>query len=220
MTGKRTNAIAAAGPAPESGAWAGDLHPLLAQVDLAGGLRGLSMAAHALRQPRVANRAGLVSFLRAYYHQLLLPCELPAICRAYTHAARSQALELVNLDQELGGQARPRDLVRASRRLGRSQLAALRPLRGERVVRRYWQAVQAGQAQGWHTLVYGLVLAVYSLPLRQGLLHYARQTLHSFIGAAAGPLQLPEWDCHSLLEELCADLPRRLETLLSHSVRR
>jgi urease accessory protein UreF len=215
MTGKRTNVIEAKGLAPESGALAGDLHPLLAQVGLADGLLDLSAAAQSLRQPRVETRQGLVSFLRAYYHELLLPCELPAICRAYAHATRSQALELVSLDQEVGNQARPRDLAQASRRIGQSQLAALRPLRGERVVQRYLQAVQAGQAQGWHTLVYGLILAVYSLPLRQGLLHYARQTLRGFIDTAAGPLQLAERDCRNLLDELCADLPRRLEILLS-----
>ncbi len=34
-----------------------------------------------------------------------------------------------------------------------------------------------GQAHGWHTLVYGIMLAVYSWPLRQGLMHYARETM-------------------------------------------
>ena len=82
-------------------------------------------------------------------------------------------------------------------------------------VQRYLNAVEAGQAQGWHTLVYGLTLAVYSLPARQGLLHYARQTLFGFIYAAARPLQLGEADCRLLLEELCAALPKELASLLA-----
>lgn len=64
-----------------------------------------------------------------------------------------------------------------SRQIGRRQLARLRPLRDERIVRRYLAAVESGRADGWHTVVYGLTLALYSLPLRQGLLHYAQETL-------------------------------------------
>ena len=44
-------------------------------------------------------------------------------------------------------------------------------------MRRYAESVEAGVAEGWHTVVYGISMAVYSLPLRQGLIHYARETL-------------------------------------------
>jgi urease accessory protein UreF len=70
-------------------------------------------------------------------------------------------------------------------------------------------------AHGWHTLVYGLTLEVYSLALRQGLLGYAHQTTRGFIYAAARTLQLSEHQCRELFESLCAELPRAVEGLLS-----
>jgi urease accessory protein UreF len=71
------------------------------------------------------------------------------------------------------------------------------------------------KAHGWHTLVYGLTLALYSLPLRQGLLGYAHQTTRGFIHAAARSLRLTEADCRALFEELCAPLPIAIEALVS-----
>lgn len=215
MSGKSVNRNEVKAATPEGAELLGELHPLLAQLGSAEGLVTLSAAAESLQRPRVEDRGGLVSFLRAYYTEILLPKELPAIYRAYAHAARNQVLELVSLDREVGRQERRRDFAAASRRIGQSQLKRLRPLRSERVVQRYIHAVEAGQAQGWHTLVYGMTLAVYSLPVRQGLLNYTRQTLFGFIYAAARPLGLGEVDCRNLLGELCADLPRQLETVLA-----
>ena len=60
----------------------------------------------------------------------------------------------------------------------------LRSLRDNRLIQRYLQAIDAGQAQGWHTIVYGLTMAIYSMPLRQGLTAYAGQTLKGFIDSA------------------------------------
>jgi urease accessory protein UreF len=70
-------------------------------------------------------------------------------------------------------------------------------------VQRYLSAVESGQAHGWHTLVYGMTLVLYSLPLRQGLLGYAHQTTRGFIHAAARGLQLKEAECRDLFDELC-----------------
>jgi len=54
------------------------------------------------------------------------------------------------------------------RRVGQSQLKRFRSLRDHRLVQRYLKAVGEGRAHGWHTLVYGITLSVYSLPLIQG----------------------------------------------------
>lgn len=200
--------------APPALALLGELHPLMAQLGSADGLVTLGTAATALRRPRVDTPAALTGFLEAYVEQILLPLELPAICRAFHHAARNEARELVVLDRELAGIALLKEFAAASERVGRSQLERLRPLRDERVVRRYLQAVEAGLAHGWHTLVFGLTLAVYSLPVRQGLLTYARQTVRGFIQAAACPLRLTHAQSLNLLERLCGDLPRRLEAVV------
>ena len=83
------------------------------------------------------------------------------------------------------------------------------------MVQRYLEAVESGQASGWHTLVYGLTLAVYSLPLRQGLLGYAHQTTRGFIYSAARMLNLSEHQCRALFDSLCASLPEAVEGLLA-----
>ena len=200
---------------PEAVQLLGDCHPLLEQLGSAEGLFTLSGMAVSLRLPKVDSLAALAQFLEAYQSQILLPLELPSIYRAHQHASRNEARELVALDLEMTAQRRHRGLPAASRRVGRSQLQRLRPLRDARVVQRYLQAVEEENAHAWHTLVYGLTLAIYSLPVRQGLLSYARQTFNGFIQAAARPLRLSVAQCGTLLEALCAGLPTKLEPILT-----
>ena len=200
---------------PEAVQLLGECHPLLEQLGSADGLFSLGGLANSLRLPQVDSLTALEQFLQAYQSQVLLALELPAIYRAHQHASRNETRELIALDQEISLQNTPRDFASASRRIGRSQLQRLRPLRDQRLVQRYLEAVEQQQAHAWHTLVYGITLAVYSLPVRQGLLHYARQTLSGFIQAAARSLRLSAADCGTLLEGFCAELPARLETLLA-----
>jgi urease accessory protein UreF len=186
--------------------WLGDAHPLVAQLGSADGLAALHLLAEALETQPVNSLAALRDFLRAYHEQILMPHELPVIEAAFQHASRNEVRELIALDQELGAAAVPKDFAAASQRIGRAQLQKLRPLRDERMVQRYLTAVSENQAHGWHTLVYGMTLVLYSLPLRQGLLGYAHQTTRGFIHAAARGLNLRERDCQELFSELCAEL--------------
>jgi urease accessory protein UreF len=94
----------------------------------------------------------------------------------------------------------------------------LRPLRDERIVQRYLQALADGEAHGWHTLVYGMTLVVYSLPLRQGLLGFAQQTMRGFIHSAARSCNATEAGCRALFHELCEPLPAAVESLLADPV--
>jgi urease accessory protein UreF len=187
---------------------------LLQQLGAADGLFTLSGVAASLCLPTVDCLAGLAGFLKSYQSQVLNSLELPSIYRAHQYASRNETRELVALDVEVGARAIHRELASASQRVGRSQLERLRPLRDARVVQRYLQAVEADRARAWHTLVYGLTLAVYSLPARQGLFSYARQTLRGFIQAAARPLRLSVADCGALLEERCGELPGAMEKVL------
>ena len=193
----------------------GDLHPLLEQLGSAEGLITLGQAAGLLRVPQVKSLESLVAFLRAYKTQLLLTVELPAIQRAYHHACGNETRELIELDRQLGQIGIDRDFASASQRIGRGQLRRLRPLRYERVAQRYLQAVEATRAHGWHTLVYGMTLALYSVPVREGLLNYARQTLGGFVYAAAAALQLSESACRELVASFCEDIPEELASLLN-----
>jgi urease accessory protein UreF len=194
--------------------WLGDWHPLADQLGSTDGLVTLSSVSATLRLVPVHDLPSLRQFLRDYQSQLLLPCELPAIQNAHGHASRHEVRELVALDQGLAERPILGDFASASRRVGQSQLRKLRPLRDQRVVQRYLHAVESGDANGWHTLVYGLTLAIYSLPLRQGLLGYGYQTTRGFIYSAARMLRLSERQCRALFDSLCAGLPEAVDALL------
>lgn len=195
--------------------WLGDAHPLVEQLGTADGLASLHALADSLAARSVTSLPALREFLRAYHERILLPQELPAIQTAYDHVSRHEIRELIAFDQQLSREPALRDFTSASRRVGLAQLQKLRPLRDERGVQRYLTAVESGQAHGWHTLVYGMTLVLYSLPLRQGLLGYAHQTTRGFIHAAAKSLPVSEADCRGLFEELCSPLPQATEALLA-----
>jgi urease accessory protein UreF len=198
--------------------WLGDWHPLAEQLGSAEGLVALSSLSSLLQHPPVVNSATLRTFLRDYQAHILVPIELPAIRAAHGHVCRNEIRELIAFDQQLATGNLMREFATPSRRVGQFQLQKLRPLRDERGVQRYLQAVLAGEAHGWHTLVYGLTLAVYSLPLRQGLLGYAHQTLRSFIYSAARTLHLSEAEGSELFDDACAGLPRAVEDLLQTAI--
>ena len=195
--------------------WLGDWHPLADQLGSTEGLVTLGSVSTTLRLVPVHNVPSLRRFLGDYQSRILLPFELPAIQSAQRHAARQEVRELVALDQSLAGQPIFSEFAAASRRVGQCQLRKLRPLRDQRSVQRYLQAVESGQAHGWHTLVYGLTLAVYSLPLRQGLLGYAHQTTRGFIDSAARMLSLSERQCRDMFDSLCAGLPEAVEAMVA-----
>jgi urease accessory protein UreF len=202
----RMNPLAKPALTTDPAEWLGDAHPLVAQLGTADGLASLHALAESLTTRPVTSLAALREFLRAYHERILLPHELPAIQTAYQHISRNEVRELIAFDQQLVAEPALKDFAAASQRIGRGQLQKLRPLRDERVVQRYLAAVESDQAHGWHTLVYGMTLVLYSLPLRQGLLGYAQQTTRGFIQAAARGLQLKESECRELFDELSDQL--------------
>jgi len=201
--------------AQDAAEWLGEAHPLVEQLGSADGLVSLHTLAGSLTSRPVTNLDSLREFLGCYHAQILLPFELPAIRDAFTHAAQNHTRELVALDQQLSSEPAICDFASASRRIGQAQLQRLRPLRDERVVQRYLTAVDSGAAHGWHTLVYGLTLVIYSLPLRQGLLGYAQQTTRGFIHAAARSLNATEAGYRELFNELCEPVPAAVESLIT-----
>jgi urease accessory protein UreF len=198
--------------------WLGDWHPLAEQLGSANGLAALSELSAFMQVPIVHDGASLRRFLLDYQKQILLPLELPAIQRAFDHTCRHEVRELAEYDRQLVNEAALKPFAEASRRIGQTELLKLRPLRDERIVRRYIESVERNEANAWHTLIYGLTLALYSIPLRQGLLGYGFQTTRGFIYAAAKPLELSEKDCRALLDELCGNLPEAVELLIAQRV--
>lgn len=204
-------------PQPETSELLGDWHPLVEQLGSSEGLVSLSTASHALRLKNISSTDSLLQFLEAYQAQVLIPYELPAIQRAFRHASRNEARELVAFDAELGRERVLQPFFPASRRVGQAQIRRLRPLRDHRFVQRYLRAVESGLAEGWHTLVYGVTLSVYSLPILQGLVSYERQTLLGFIHAVSRALNLSEAGCRDLIDQLSPTLPRTVEPILGDS---
>ena len=194
--------------APDGSGLLGDVQALLAQVG--SGDAGVETP----RPAMPASFAALRQFLNTYKRDVLIRHEWPAIYRAYHHVSHNECQELIALDESIAHEKDLAPFADASRRIGRFQVKRLAPLRGERVLTRYMAAIDEGRAQGWHTLVYGLTLAVYSLPARQGLMHYAHQILRGYVERAAHSFSVSEEECRLALEELLADLPRELETVL------
>lgn len=163
----------------------------------------------------VESVADLVRMLEAYFEQVLLTVELPAVAEACRYGQRGEARELLGCDQQLSPRLHATPFAAPSQRIGRLQLARMRPMRDERTVRRYLAAVEAGDAGGWHPLVYGLTLAVYSLPLRQGLLFYGRETLLGMARAAAASKNFAEDKIAEAVQPLLDRLPAAVETALA-----
>jgi hypothetical protein len=153
--------------------------------------------------------ASPTDLIQRYLKDILLPVELPAIAEACGHALRLEHRELVEQDQRLTAKLDLTPWASASRRAGRLQLARLRPLRNERLLRRYGAAVESGSAEGWHTVVYGVTMALYSLPLRQGLLHYAQETLSTFARNVVRLDNIPDY-----LDALLEQTPAAVEAAL------
>ncbi|HYG21176.1 MAG TPA: urease accessory UreF family protein [Verrucomicrobiae bacterium] len=195
--------------------WLGNWHPLAEQLGSTNGLAALRDVSLSMQVPIVHDLASLQLFLETYQRQILVPHELPAIQRAFDHTCRHEVRELCAYDREIALEPALQAFAEASRRVGQTELQKLRPLRDERIIRRYSDAVERNEANAWHTLVYGVTLAIYSMPLRQGLLGYGYQTTRGFIYSAARQLQLSEKECRDLLDQLCASLPETIEALIA-----
>lgn len=166
---------------------------------------------------RLDTADALAGFLARYQSEILVPIELPAILRAHGHAQRNEGRELIALDGELARDARLKDFAEASRRVGRLQIRRLRPVKHSRVLERYLAASDEGLVHSWHTLVFGLTLGLYSLPLRQGLVHYAEKTIGGFVAAVQLRRGLKAPVCDEILHRALAEVPAAVNKLVDSS---
>jgi urease accessory protein UreF len=199
----------------ESDELAGDLRQLAEQLGSAESVTDLAGAVPGGGFECVRSLPELRRFLGDYQRDVLYARELAIIQRAFLHASRNEIRELIALDEEVAKEPGLQRFATASLYVGKCQLRRLKPLKDHRVVQRYLTAIQQGKAKGWHLIVYGIVLAVYSLPLRQGLVNYGSQTMQGFINAAARRLMLAEKTCDALHEEFCSTLVPSVEKVVS-----
>jgi urease accessory protein UreF len=192
---------------------AGDFSALCEQLGANANITAMVGRPSLLGIERIDSVEQLQKFLGNYRTHLLLPWELPSIQRAFQHTTRNELQELIVYDRDLARQPILQEIAAASQRVGHSHLKRLRPLRDQRFARRYLSAVELGEAHGWHTLVYGIVLHVYSLPLYEGLMAYAYQTLRGFVRTVAPHLHLSEAQSQELFVSSCAELPALMAKL-------
>jgi urease accessory protein UreF len=195
-----------------------DLNPILEGIGSLSGFESISSTAAALSFPHVHDRASLIQFLELYRDDVLVPHELPAIMQAYAHADRCELRELMELDGRLTEEPVLEPFSGASQQVGQAQVKRLRPLRDQRLLQRYLDSLEKGDTPGTHIVVYGLVIWLYSLPLRQALLHYAQQTLHGFIESAANALEIADEERVEIWNHIVAQLPGHLEALLKKHI--
>jgi len=81
------------------------------------------------------------------------------------------------------------------------------------VVQRYLAAVDDGRAQGWNPIVFGVALASFNLPYRQGLLHYAGALLRG-LAEPCRPRDISEGDWANWMNSLETPLPEAAHRLL------
>jgi len=199
----------AASRAAGADAMLGDVRAQAAQM----GAGGRSLLPAAATLAAVGTVPALREFAARYVRETLAASEWPVILQAWQLAREGKARELIALDQEWTRRNAAAAFAEASFRVGRRQLGQLRPLRHERVVLRYLAALEAGEARGWHPVVYGVTLAVFNLPLRQGLVNFGAQTLGGFVDATEQAHRLPAAECQALLEEATAQMPALLPAL-------
>jgi urease accessory protein UreF len=207
-------------PQPERNALseAADWRALEEQLGSPDEATAINSAAFASTLTNIRTAEQLRDFLTQFQNKTIAQDELPTILRAYNHARRNEVREIIELDRSLKESFPNEALANASERVGRNQLRKMRGLKTERVVTRYWDAVYKKEAHGWHTVVFGVVLAVYSIPLRQGLNHYGNQTIRGFLEAGAAALRLRAPEVNELESSLLADMPAIVErTLASES---
>ncbi len=195
---------------------AGGQHPYAAQLDALEGVLCVDSISRALGTARVGTPLELSVLLERYRVTLLEPVELPAVAAAHRHATRGEAQELIALDKALAD-THPEwlQLAPASQRFGTDHLKRLRPLRDERVVQRFLDAVREGRAPANHPVVFGLMMAVFSIAPRQGLADYAQSALEAVVTTAAGKLKLTQADRDTLIDRSQARLPEAIDRMVA-----
>ena len=193
--------------------WLGDWHPLVRQIAPGEGVTRPQGGQSLQSATAIVSPACLQSFLLNYKSTVLLPNELPLVRQACEHTLRNEVNELLKLDRNLASANWFSEFKEDSRVAGRLHLERLKPLRDQRGVRRYLAAIEQNQANGWHLLVAGVALGLYSVPLRQGMMDYALHTFWNVIGQAAQPMGLSSSEVTQMVNDLSADLPGRIQEM-------
>ena len=186
----------------------GDLAGLTEQIGIDGAklASGDGLDGEALEHGSVVDLKSLRTFLNEYCSRLMVPVELPTIIEASLMVERGEFRELMELDQSLSTKPEMRRFSESSRWIGQCHARTMRGMKDHRTVWRYCDAIRAKKAFGWHTVVYGVVLAAFSIPIRQGIVNYCEQIIHGFTDSAALRLDLEAEDIALVKLETTAEM--------------
>jgi urease accessory protein UreF len=177
------------------------------EIEEAGGVPVLPESFPALAVP-----ADPRPWLESHRDDLVIALDWPVIVEAAEAARLGKHRDLVALDQGYPIR-RTGPWAEASFRVGRRQLSRLRAARDLRAVQRYLDAVEAGSARAWNPIVFGVALAAFHLPYRQGLLHYGGTLLRG-LAERCRPSDLSTHDWNAWIDHLEAPLPEAVNRLL------
>ncbi|MBM3849589.1 MAG: hypothetical protein FJ396_05265 [Verrucomicrobia bacterium] len=162
--------------------------------------------------PAGTSRGDPAEFLEAHRDTVIVGLDWPVILAAAEAMRLGRHRDLLRLDHDYPVRRDGR-WAEASFRVGRRQLSRLRSARDLRAVQRYLAAVEDGLAQGWNPVVFGIALAAFHLPYRQGLLHYA-VTLMRGLARGCRPTGVVEPGWIAAMDRLEAPLPEAVRRLL------
>jgi len=165
----------------------------------------------------VVDLKSLRRFLVEYRKHLLVPIELPTIIDASLMVERGEFRELMGLDQRLSRTPEMRVFSESSRWIGQCHARTMRGMKDHRTVWRYCDAIRKKKAFGWHTVVYGVVLAAFSIPIRQGIVNYCEQVINGFADSAATRLDLGVEDIALVKLETIAEMSRSIDQAVARN---
>jgi urease accessory protein len=148
------------------------------------GMVTLSHGLEAFISVREQSPQDILPLLEDYLHNKIAPCDLVAYAHAYLAAQQSDHERLVCVDQFLTASLLPHELRQGSVRSGRALLDTLAPLIEHALFQQFAQAVKNGRADGNAAVNFGLVSALWDIPLRVGSLMQLYTFAVSFLGAA------------------------------------
>jgi urease accessory protein UreF len=162
----------------------------------------------------VVDLKSLRKFLVEYRNRLMVPIELPTIIQASLMVERGEFRELMDLDQSLSRKPEMKIFSESSRWIGQCHARTMRGMKDHRTVWRYCDAIRTKTAFGWHPVVYGVVLAAFSIPVRQGIVNYCEQVINGFADSAAARLDLGGKEVALMKTETIAEMA----LLIDHAI--
>ena len=197
-------------PAPDNSAILSEVGALAERI---GASRATSVWSSELQLTPISTLEALTAWMAYYRQTILVEQEWPVVLEAWQLTREGKFKDLIRLDKQCDRWMSSMPFHEASRAVGQRQLGRLRALLDQRIILRYLEAIEARRANGWHPVVYGLYLAVFNLPLRQGLVNFGAQTMRGMLrGVCQGPL-LTDTQIEDAIEQEVGLLPKSLPEL-------